>query len=89
MTEKPKGGRIDLAKFREVMEAGRERARANPPRIVSRAKLALQGRELAMRGSGIPRPLAARNQEPGSGGVHRPRALMTFILCSNIGRSNV
>ena len=41
MTEKAKGGRIDLAKFREVMEAGRERARANPPRIVSRAKITL------------------------------------------------
>ena len=42
MAEKRTGGRIDLAKFREVMRSGQERARANPDsRIVSRAKITL------------------------------------------------
>ncbi len=42
MAEKRTGGRIDLAKFREVMRAAQERGRANPEnRIVSRAKITL------------------------------------------------
>ena len=42
MTEKRPGGRIDLAKFREVMRSSQERGRANPGRrIVSRAKITL------------------------------------------------
>ncbi len=42
MTQKRSGGRIDLAKFREVMRAAQERGRADPDnRIVSRAKITL------------------------------------------------
>ena len=42
MAEKRTGGRIDLAKFREVMRASQERGRSDPDsRIVSRAKITL------------------------------------------------
>ena len=42
MAEKHTAGRIDLAKFREVMRAGQEHGRADPDRrIVSRAKITL------------------------------------------------
>ena len=42
MTQERTEGRIDLAKFREVMRESQERARSNPEsRIVSRAKITL------------------------------------------------
>ncbi len=42
MAEKRTGGRIDLAKFREVMRTSQEHGRSNPDgRIVSRAKITL------------------------------------------------